>query len=1161
MSEIFHEEVIAHPGSGLRVATIRNGKELDLVLRVAGGEDCVLHWGICKRPGGTWVLPPDACRPRGTVVADGRAVRTPFALNEKGEREVKLHFDGACPARHLAFVLHLPGENRWLKNGGKDFSIELPTPGLLTPAQALAQWQPGENLVRQALTLDSGDRLATAVSATPDSVHVSLACDAELPLVLHWGVAWRFRHEWQLPPELFRPKGTSLFDEVAARTPFVEREGLPYLELVFRKPTDGPSPVAMNFVLFQPGGAAWLKCGGKELELPLFKVPSDPRLPAGTVGDLAEEIVSTEMGATSWTLMHRFNLCHSILDRAQDDEDALALLFVWLRYSATRQLDWQRNYNTKPRELAHAQDRLTRRLAGISTRHPLWARLMLTTLGRGGEGQRVRDEILHIMHRNNLKETSGSFIEQWHQKLHNNTTPDDVVICEAYLAYLSTGGNIDAFYETLEAKGVTRDRLKSFERPITYDPTFSADKKDALVREFGAFLTILKSVHSGTDLESAVDAARARLDKGLQNRLDALRAALRQKDAKVEKTAQALVEVRESLMKMIAAAGDEGLLRDLVFLDVALEQCLRETLERQSLSRFDREQIVELVLWSMRNLELSENDRELATCSRHWSALLALPQEGRDWALHAKSVADRVGRWLQGFTDGQYRRLQPKAEFLGEALNVEKWVVPLFSEEVIRGGAAFALALLLRHLDPLLRREAGLGGWQVISPAKAFGRVCVVDRLIDVQANCYAEPTVLVTDVVAGNEEVPEGVTAVITSDAPDLVSHSAVRARNAGVLFATCYDPEHFGRLKELKDRTVLLCVTPGGDVEYEESAAPQPIPIQEHAAAAGRPSVRNFSAWAVTQDQFSPELVGGKSNNLNGLRGRLPDWIGFPTSLALPFGVFEKTLADEANRAVHESFQALVAEVEQDPAAVLARLRQRLQELAPPVALKSVLLSAWSRAGLAPVPWELVWRGVVRVWASQWNDRAYLSRRARHVPHECLRMAVLIQQVIEAEYAFVIHTVNPITGNRDEILAEVVLGLGETLVGNYPGRALTFVCRKDDLNPEVHSYPGKSLGLYGKGVIFRSDSNGEDLEDYAGAGLYDSFLAEEPEQRLLDYNGEKLVWDLSFRAGLLRDIARVGLEVEKVLGSPQDIEGAVAGGRFHVVQTRPQVGLGNTA
>ena len=62
--------------------------------------------------------------------------------------------------------------------------------------------------------------------------------------------------------------------------------------------------------------------------------------------------------------MHRFNLCHDLLEEAQ------ATTKRWPCCSsgcatAPRQLDWQRRFNTKPRELAHAQDRLTTRLAGI----------------------------------------------------------------------------------------------------------------------------------------------------------------------------------------------------------------------------------------------------------------------------------------------------------------------------------------------------------------------------------------------------------------------------------------------------------------------------------------------------------------------------------------------------------------------------------------------------------------------------------------------------------------------------------------------------------------------------------------------------------------------------------------------------------------------------
>ena len=92
---------------------------------------------------------------------------------------------------------------------------------------------------------------------------------------------------------------------------------------------------------------------------------------------------------------------------------------------------------------------------------------------------------------------------------------------------------------------------------------------------------------------------------------------------------------------------------------------------------------------------------------------------------------------------------------------------------------------------------------------------------------------------------------------------------------------------------------------------------------------------------------------------------------------------------------------------------------------------------------------------------------------------------------------------------------------------------------------------------MIFRSDSNGEDLAGYAGAGLYDSVLLEPPRHVALDYTQERLVWDEAFRLELLATITCIGLEVEQASGSPQDIEGAVAQGRYYVVQTRPQVGV----
>ena len=69
--------------------------------------------------------------------------------------------------------------------------------------------------------------------------------------------------------------------------------------------------------------------------------------------------------------------------------------------------------------------------------------------------QAVRDEILNIMHRNNIGEKRGTWMEDWHQKLHNNTTPDDVAICEAFIAFLKSSGDNGAYWSVLSDAGMS----------------------------------------------------------------------------------------------------------------------------------------------------------------------------------------------------------------------------------------------------------------------------------------------------------------------------------------------------------------------------------------------------------------------------------------------------------------------------------------------------------------------------------------------------------------------------------------------------------------------------------------------------------------------------------------------------------------------------------
>eukprot|EP00879_Flechtneria_rotunda_P013885 GHRR01014501.1.p1 GENE.GHRR01014501.1~~GHRR01014501.1.p1 ORF type:complete len:183 (+),score=53.76 GHRR01014501.1:675-1223(+) len=166
---------------------------------------------------------------------------------------------------------------------------------------------------------------------------------------------------------------------------------------------------------------------------------------------------------------------------------------------------------------------------------------------------------------------------------------------------------------------------------------------------------------------------------------------------------------------------------------------------------------------------------------------------------------------------------------------------------------------------------------------------------------------------------------------------------------------------------------------------------------------------------------------------------------------------------------------------------------------------------------------------------------------------------QVVDGQYAFVLHTANPLTGRHGDMFGELVPGLGEVLVGNHPGHALSFSDSPGAPEPDVLSLPSKRLALYappGGTLIARSDTNGEDLDAFAGAGLYDSVPVVPLSEVTVEAADEPLLWDAGFRSQIIDSIVDVGQAVESAFGGvAQDIEGVWREGQLVVVQARPQV------
>jgi alpha-glucan,water dikinase len=1154
------DEIITKSGRVLRVETGLTDDGIEVSLQMERGRKCLLHWGVRSHPGAPWEVPPNWVWPEGSLPFDKAAVQTPFVW-QNGEGRITIRFDRSTNFSSIDFALFFPEADCWDNNSGSDYQIKIPKPDRLSRPELEALLRKGKDsapLYEYTHILENGGLLGVSVEKNEKGYRLMLITDLPGPLTLHWGLTRTSRYGWTLPPPSLWPAGTTVFQKKAAQSPFVDKGQFRELRLVFLRPE---APMGISFVLQEVQTRRWLKEQGRNLFVPVA-VASDFQASTGdsVLAHLTQEIIEKEMGSHSWTLMHRFTLCYELLDRVGNHTDSLALIFVWLRFSAIRQLDWQRDYNTKPRELSHAMDRLTLKLADRYKKAPAQReliRLIMTTMGRGGQGQRVRDEILNIMHRHHLKEVSAHFMEEWHQKLHNNTTPDDVVICQAYIAFLKSNGHLGTFYRILKEGGVSKERLEGYERPIRSHPDFMPHLKEVLIHDFEQFLGILQGVHSSADLGSAIDRARHVFDAHMQDLMDFLWRHGEEPKAPVTVLVEKITKGRRWLRRQMGK--DHGHTRDLLFLDLALEDFFRLVVERTLHAGLTTDTWMALVAMAMENLLLSKDDEELEHCLGHWKDLKDRASNGERWALEAKAVLDRVGRGLGTMMDDYFHLFGPKARLLGRAFHAAPWTITRFTDEVVRARPAFVLSALAGKMEPILRNKAHLGDWQVISPGRKTGRVLVVDTLMSVQGNRYSEPTVMVTNKVAGEEEIPDGVTAIITADSTDIVSHVAIRARNAHVVLATCHNQETMAELSSLKGRWITLSTDGASEVDVKESPVEERTPVASRMTGLRLTWRPAFTSYAISARDFSEKNVGGKSNNLIRLKGTLPEWLYVPASVALPFGVFERVLSEEGNKEMAGRYEELSQKADQEEGAqgVLDELRKMVMALEAPAEMASPLRLKMKEAGLPwPREWQRTWNCIKGVWASKWNQRAYLSRRAGGIPHRDLFMAVLIQELVEAEYSFVIHTVNPISKDRGEIVAEIVPGLGETLVGNYPGKAFSFSCRKAKDIPRLLDFPSKSTGLFGRGLIFRSDSNGEDLAGYAGAGLYESITLERPRKVSLDYTKELLLTDDAFQYDFLLTVARIGTVVEQVLGAPQDIEGAYGRGKYWIVQTRPQVG-----
>jgi rifampicin phosphotransferase len=164
---------------------------------------------------------------------------------------------------------------------------------------------------------------------------------------------------------------------------------------------------------------------------------------------------------------------------------------------------------------------------------------------------------------------------------------------------------------------------------------------------------------------------------------------------------------------------------------------------------------------------------------------------------------------------------------------------------------------------------------------------------------------------------------------------------------------------------------------------------------------------------------------------------------------------------------------------------------------------------------------------WASLWTARAMAYRGRQSIEPRSVSLAVVVQRMVEAEAAGIMFTADPAGGGRDRIFINSAWGLGEAVVGG-------------EVTPDTLVVDKRS----GR-VISRETADKELMTVYTEEGT-----------------GQRSVPEARRREAVLDDeaaavLSRYAARIEDHYGVPQDIEWALAGGRFFILQSRPITNL----
>lgn len=169
-------------------------------------------------------------------------------------------------------------------------------------------------------------------------------------------------------------------------------------------------------------------------------------------------------------------------------------------------------------------------------------------------------------------------------------------------------------------------------------------------------------------------------------------------------------------------------------------------------------------------------------------------------------------------------------------------------------------------------------------------------------------------------------------------------------------------------------------------------------------------------------------------------------------------------------------------------------------------------------------LFESVKKCWASLFTPRAIFYRFDKDFHKQKISLAVVVQRMVESEKSGISFSVHPVTQDRNQLIIEAGLGLGEAIVSGQ-------------ITPDSYVVEKKPRRIIDKNI------------ETQARGLYRSRNIGNEWQDIPEVQGERQV----LSDDEILELSEMILNIEKHYGFPCDIEWASERGKFYIVQSRP--------